>query len=301
MSQVSISPIYFQTNKLSSEKITGGLIMITANKIYFAYSKNKLNIAEKLTEESIKPFMLNSLKLLNNKIEDTNKEIKLSLTQKKVIAEENFFNAQYFDYLSKYNQNGIIYLGKLKPANVTPTEVGFASLFKAFVGESLMPEFSKEKELTFTQKVKKTISKASIKDKADIDYKFKPEYINGILKQTNVTLATKNGKVEIFNAIDFKLKADAVATSLYSFEFLINALSAMMAKNDVKVNASIIVEEPELGTPAHQLFDKVWKFKIKKGIYSEMFLDKLKIKVEEICQDPEHIKLSKYLINDFTN
>ena len=298
MSQVSISPIYFQTNKLSSEKITGGLLMITPNKIYFAYSKNKLNIAEKLTDDSIKSFMLNSLKLLNNKIEETNKDLKLTLTQKKEIAGENFFNAEYFDYLSKYNQNGIISLGKLKPAYIKPTEEGFAALFKAFVGETLIPELPLKKKQTFYQKVKNTIAKESVKGKADIDHKFQPENINGILKPTNITLATKNGNIEILNAIDFKLKTDAVATSLYSFEFFIHALNSIIDKSGLKVKASIIIEEPELNTEAHELFDKVWKLKIKEGIYKEMSLDDLEVKVKEISKDPEHIKLSEYLMKD---
>ena len=67
--------IYFQTNSISSEKLTGGLLLFSAKKNWLAFSEEKINVASKLAGSDIKKMLEHIETLFKNKVSKANEAI----------------------------------------------------------------------------------------------------------------------------------------------------------------------------------------------------------------------------------
>jgi len=291
MSSVTISTLYFKTNSLSSEKLTGGLLMVCPQQVFFAYSKKKMGIADKLTEKTIRYALKGSLQQIQNYVDGVNTQYESY--QKPIQPLAHHLTPDYFEYLSRYNGQGLLQFGEMQPVAVQGTETDFANLYKAYVGEPLQPKTGIQKPPSFSEKVKGVLNDSRLKEKADVAHVFQPDEVEGILKPTKVSLATKNGEIELYQAVDFEMKPDAVATALYSFEFLVNGLAHIARARNIPLKQAIVFEEPPLDTPGHQLFDTFWK--LKKETYGPLQLEVWKEKAQEIQKDEAYGKLTEWL------
>jgi hypothetical protein len=240
-----ISPVYIQTNSVSSEKIVLGLIAVADEKIFFNTSKHKLEVAAKLLGNPVKSVLETSVQMIQNKI----KEITVSKN----------FSEEYFNYLSKYS-NGLIQFGTPKPVATEINKTTFEELFKIFVGETIDKEKATEK--TFQSKVKDKLSVPGVIEKADVNYTIKPIILPGLLKPTVVSLLTTNGSIQALQAIDFEATETSITNNLYEFEILTKLLDKISNKylNSPGVY-KVVAKEPALNTPQHDLFEKTIKFK----------------------------------------
>src|SRR4051812_32951801 len=100
-----IAPIYFQTNSISSEKLTGGLLLFSKKKNWLAFSDAKILMAEKLGGSDIKKLLDHTIALFENKIQQTNDSI--ATNDKELFDLSQTVTDQYISYLSKYSK-GII-------------------------------------------------------------------------------------------------------------------------------------------------------------------------------------------------
>lgn len=142
-----LSPVYFQTNAASDEKITAGLIIVTPVKIWFHFSSFKLSLLKKLHSIDAYYNADNSLNSLENKIVQSNVELEsvIPIFFKSDIP----FNIEYFSYLSKYS-SGLVQFGSPKPINAEINESTFASYYKIFVGETLIQNNDKIHKTLFS-------------------------------------------------------------------------------------------------------------------------------------------------------
>ena len=246
------SLISIQTNAFSLEKIVVGVLAITESKVYFEYSKSKLQLIDKLApaHNGIGQFALKALQQIKNKVAHSNNE----KNQQQLLATTSVFTQEYIAYLSKYSNN-ILAFANPEGLPMTFDQNEFEQYFHNFVGEPI-PNKIKKETITFAKKIKPYFEKKGLEDKADLKYHFNPHTFQGILKEADVTLITKNGAINAIQTIDFSLGEQTVVNHLYETKIIHEALNTFAAKVKQEVNKiKIAFEEPKLNTPQHQLFD----------------------------------------------
>lgn len=285
------STISIQTNPVSLEKVVVALLAVTETKVFFHYSKNKLNLLDKLAPSKIGIGSLSkkSLQQIKNTVNETNKT--LQKNQATIVFEKSIFSKEYFSYLNKYN-NGILNFSEPATLPFDFTTEKFESYYFNFIGEPT--EVIEKKALSFTQKIKPAFEKEGLTDKADVKYWLDPFTFSGLLEETNVSLITKNGAISIIQAIDFNLGEQTVLKHLYETKFVNDALKAFAHKHNTGVKPlQIAFEEPEKGTEQHDLFDL--SYKNYKDEFSFITPDTLEEETDKICQS-DNIKFSDYLL-----
>ena len=251
------SIISIQTNPVSLEKVVVALLAVTQNKVFFHFSKNKLNLLDKLAPSKLGIGSLAKKSLLQIKhvVNDTNKDLELNQTE--IVFKKSVFSKEYFSYLNKYN-NGILNFSEPADIPFDFTQEKFESYYFNFIGEPT--ELTENKTISFAQKIKPAFEKAGLEEKADIKFTFDPITFDGLLEETHVSLITKNGDISIIQAIDFNLSEQTVLKHLYETKFVNDALKTFATKHGTKVKPlQIAFEEPKAGTEQYDLFNLSYK------------------------------------------
>lgn len=108
-----ISIIYLQTNSVSGEKIAVGLLAISEGKVFFQIAEQKIKLVGKLSNSDILKHAKISFGLINNKVNETNKENKSN----SFLKNDSHFTKEYISYLNKYSK-GIMQFICLNPIPV---------------------------------------------------------------------------------------------------------------------------------------------------------------------------------------
>ena len=287
------SLISIQTNSFSLEKVVVGVLAITENKVYFEYSKTKLQLLDKLapSHNGISQFANKALQQIKNKVIESNNQ----KSQQQLIVSSSVFTQEYISYLSKYSNN-ILSFAKPEALPVTFDQKEFAQYFYNFVGEPITSK-AKTENITFAKKIKPYFEKQGLEEKANLKYHFNPHKFQGILKATDVTLITKNGAINAIQAIDFTLGEQTVVNHLYETKIIHEALHTFVNKVKVKQEVNkikIAFEEPKLNTKQHELFDL--SYKNYKDTFDFITPNDLDIETEKIVNS-NNIKFSEYLLS----
>lgn len=126
-----LSIVKCTTNQFSNEFLAVGLIMVTKKGVYFDYSKEKIKLVPQLLvreTNSIEVFITNILEKIKEEVIQANQEIVSADTTKA----QSIFTIDYFDYLSKYNNNLIQFT---KPSTILESfiEKDFQRYFDNFI------------------------------------------------------------------------------------------------------------------------------------------------------------------------
>ncbi|RXG18400.1 hypothetical protein DSM03_1011082 [Leeuwenhoekiella aestuarii] len=248
-----LSILSVKTNSFSSEKIVIGLLAVSADKVHFGYSKNKVNLLNKFSsDEKISLFVESLLSQIKSSVKGENKE--LSNLQMNLITDKSIFSEEYFNYLNNYN-NGLLHFSKPLEVNYEFSENDFSKYFKNFIGEPFI-ELKKDSKKTFHQKLKPLLNKEGLSNKVDLHYTFNPNIFKGILKDCSIPLITKNGNINSLQEIDFTNKPVTIANNLYETKIIHDALKGFSTKIDCGVSKiKVAFEEPKLDTEQHKMFD----------------------------------------------
>ena len=117
-----ISVLSFQTSACSGENLTGGLLAVSNDKIFFKTSDFKLKIAEMICGQPYKTTVTNILSLIQSHIDNPIPET------------PKVFSAEYVKYLNKYS-NGVLQFGEPKQVAAEIDEILFENLFLQFTGD----------------------------------------------------------------------------------------------------------------------------------------------------------------------
>lgn len=248
-----LSILSVKTNSFSNEKIVIGLLAVSANKVYFGYSKNKIKLLNKFSsDEKISSFVESLLSQIKSKVQGENQE--LSDFQINLISNKSIFSEEYFHYLNNYN-NGILNFSKPLEVTYEFSENDFSKYYKNFIGEPFI-DLKKDAKKTFHQKLKPILNKEGLSNKVDLHYTFNPKIFKGILKDCSIPLITKNGDINSLQEIDFTNKPVTIVNNLYETKIIQDALIGF-SKN-IKCSVSkikVAYEEPKLNTEQHKMFD----------------------------------------------
>lgn len=284
------STISIQTNPVSLEKVVVALLAVTENHVYFHYSKNKLNLLDKLAPSKIGIGALakKSLQQIKNTVNETNKS--LQKTQTSIIFEKSIFSVEYFSYLNKYN-NGILNFSEPASIPFDFTTEKFESYYFNFIGEPTV--LVEKKTLTFAQKLKPAFDKEGLEEKADLKFYFEPIHFHGIIKDSDISLITKNGEISAIQTIDFNLTDQTIVTNVFETQSIHVALQHFAKKTGTQVKPiKIVFEEPLEDSGNHVLFDITYK-NLKEN-FEFITPDALEKETEKIANS-NNIKFSDYL------
>lgn len=213
-----LSIIYLETNSITSEKISVGLLAVTPDEVFFKTSKSKIKIAEKLMGESVNSLVNFSFNTLEKNIQSANKDIKKAVTE--LFKADHNFNKDYVAYLNKYSQ-GLLQFDAPKPYLSAIDKQSFEKLFIKYIGKS-------KQEIPYSDfynRIKSQIKKSEIKDRVDVDYNLTPQKIPTLVAQENISLITKNGNILAAQLIDFTSQIELVNSHIYKFESIVKALN----------------------------------------------------------------------------
>lgn len=252
-----LSILSIKTNNFSNEKVVVGLLAVTANKVYYSYSKEKLKLLNKISnQENLSGFAETFLSQVKKKVIHTNKN--KSKHQESFNFGKSLFNENYFKYLSDYN-NGILNFSEPLEINYNFSESDFNKYYNNFVGESLNLKMKKE-SVSLHKKIKPYFKKDGLNCKADLNYTFNSLNFKGILKDCQIPLITKNGNINALQAIDFEMHPNTITNNLYETKIIFDALSNFAPKIKTSVEKiKVAFEEPTLNTEQHKLLDLALK------------------------------------------
>ena len=135
ISQYSI--LFAQIRPEIQERISIGFLLIGKGKVFFNFSKNKLDSAKGLMNESVFRMLKDSLRNIEKTAIDENKKAGVTGNQMPISSMfvNNTFTEEYLFYLSKYNNN-ILSFSKPKSIEVVANDETFSILFRKFIDES---------------------------------------------------------------------------------------------------------------------------------------------------------------------
>lgn len=252
-----LSILSVKTNNFSNEKITIGLLAVTAGEVFFSYSYGKLKLVSKLiNEKGSDTFLTNILSQINNTIETVKKEN----DSKQLVTNLNksLFSTEYFEYLNKYT-NGLVQFSEPFFIGVEMNQMSFSSYYEKFIGEN-MESVQKEGSISFQSKLKPFFKKEGLSDKADLKYIMDPDKFKGVLKSVQIPLITVNGSINALQVIDFSSQPKTIANHLYETKIIYEALTSFSKDINNKVKKlKVAFEEPKLKTEQHHVFDLAYK------------------------------------------
>lgn len=248
-----LSVLSIKTNNFSNEKIVIGLLAVSANEVFYAYSKEKLKLLNKLSnQESLSSYAETFLSQVKKKVSKTNND--KSKHQESFKFGKSLFTEEYFKYLSDYN-NGVLNFSEPFEINYNFSELDFEKYYNNFVGESLNTKTSKQSK-SFHKKIKPYFKKEGLDTKADINYTLNPLSFKGILKDSQIPLITKNGNINALQEIDFEMLPSTITNNLYETKIIFDALGKFATDINTSLEKiKIAFEEPDLNTEQHKLFD----------------------------------------------
>lgn len=252
-----LSILSIKTNNFSNEKIVVGLLAVSANEVYYAYSKEKLKLLNKISnQENLSIFAETFLSQVKKKVTHTNKD--KYKHQESFKFSKSLFSEEYFKYLSDYN-NGVLNFSEPFEINYNFSKLDFNKYYNNFVGESLDAKTKKE-NVSLHKKIKPYFKKEGLNDKADLNYTLNSLNFKGILKDCQIPLITKNGNINALQAIDFEMHPNTITNNLYETKIIFDALSSFAPKIQTSVEKiKVAFEEPKLNTEQHKLLDLALK------------------------------------------
>jgi hypothetical protein len=279
------SLLSINTNSFSNESIVVGIIAIS-NKIHFGYSTQKLNWLNKLDNgQDLCWLSENAIKKLQNVIALENKKN----NQGKIV--DSLFSIEYFNYLSKYT-SGAFKLSEPFPLPGAISENEFSEYYEKFIGEKLVKEITPKS--IFNKQIQTTLSTKGLKEKADVNFEFNPIKFDGILKETKLTLITKNGAVQGVQAVDFSKSLGVVANKLYESQMIYEGLQHFAKKESLDLNPlKLAIEIPSDNSPQKALFDKAYKDK--KEYFEFIEMDKFSEFAGKVSNSENYQKFSSFI------
>ena len=187
------------------------------NRPIFDYSEVKLKIAAKLIEsdsvDSVERTFKNIKKKLRSYSKDNNQKVAFAIEP---------FTSEYFDYLSRYSNNLLIYS---KPAeNIGDyADEDFISLFKLLVDKNYGIA-EKKKPTSFKEKVEKRLKTSRVSDRLDIKYRVPKNRVKSIFSSKEVDYIGVNDSIYSGNIIDTETDHYVIENKVYQLRALIDGL-----------------------------------------------------------------------------
>lgn len=257
------SIVYLKSDSISDEKIAVGLFLKSGSKPFFDYSPSKLKIASKLLDKDVIDSTERALKNIKQAVL---KEFKPHNQTEAFDIEP--FTASYFNYLSRYANNILLFTDpNLNTGKFNDED--FSYLFELIVDKNFNSEKKDAVELSFNDKVSKSILNSPVSERVDVEYKFTRDLISSIYRATTVNFVGANGNIVSGNSIDTNSDYYTIENKLYTYRALTEGLSEFAKTINMKDDAYHVVlfndtnDSKKRNLIAHAMSDDSSPFELK--------------------------------------
>lgn len=246
------SIIRFVNNPLSKENLAIGMIVLSEGKIFYKFSKDKINLAHKINNANSS--------LLEYTIDKVSHFIDIQLREEvSLFSKEVSVNLDYLNRLSIYN-NGFLQFDKPSVINLAFDK----SKFDNFFGKYIELHRRKTKKEIIDRSFIRTIDNVFRKpllNVIDIDYKVKKEQIPNLFFDYTLDGIGVNGSVYSVKSIDLNSEKplDNFRRDISDLESLNYRLDLFSKENGLNSNTNnhYLVIDPYIGSKPsyHQLYN----------------------------------------------
>jgi hypothetical protein len=210
------SVLYLKSESISDEKIAVGMFLNAENKPVFDYSEDKLRVAARIIDSDAVDSVERTLRNIKKKVRSYTKDD----GQVEAFDIEPFTSG-YFDYLSRYSNNLLIYS---KPSE-NIGDFGFEdfnSLFKLLVDKNY--GLVEEKPISFKEKAEKRLKESRVSERLDIKYRVPKSRVKSIFSNKKVDYIGVNDSIYSGNIIDTSTDHYVIENKVYQIRALIDGL-----------------------------------------------------------------------------
>jgi hypothetical protein len=286
------SIIRFVNNSLSKENLAIGMIVISGNKVFYRFSREKINITHKINS--------NNSNLLEYTVEKISSFIDLQLKEEiSLFSREVNVNLEYLNRLSIYN-NGFLQFDKPSVINLEFDEVIFNNFFKKYIELNLR----ETKKVIIDRSFKNTVERVFYEpliDIIDLDYKIKKEQIPNLFFDYTLDGIGVNGSVYSLKSIDLNSEKplDSFRRDISDLESLNYRIDLFSKENnlDSENNQHYLLIDPYRGSKSsyHKLYDILMEQDNNDYPYTIIGTNLLPSVTREIQNATSIIKFSEYL------
>jgi hypothetical protein len=221
------------------EKISIGLLLFDSEKIYFSYSKNKLELSKDLLSPSSYKILRDIIRNIENKIssDDSNYSEKRGFKIFKNKIFDNTFSPTYINYLSKYSNN-IVSFSNPKEISIELTSDNFRILFKKYIDNII--EIKETAHKIKPIEVIKNRFGNKISEHYDIDKKITHGEVENLITPMRIDFIGSNGIDVYVQTVDMEAPIPSVSNEINSFL----QLKSIYKNNNVPIQDFIISKEP---------------------------------------------------------
>lgn len=233
------SVLYLKPESASDEKLAVGLFLNSDHRPVFDFSENKLKAASRIIDPDAVDSVEKMLKNIKRKVKSISKD-----SGQKEGFEIGTFSESYFDYLSRYSNNMLIYS---KPSeNIGDYKAGdFENLFKLMVDKNYGEK--EKKTVSFRQTVAKTLKSSVIADRVDIRYRIPKNRVKSVFSNHEVDYIGVNNNIISGNSLDTRTEPHSLEMKIYKVRALTDGLldlaKALGFKNEGR--HTLLFNEPE--------------------------------------------------------
>lgn len=282
-------PIFHSLGPLGKEKVLIGLLVVTPEKVWYAYSQKKLKLVKQLLGAPSYELAKVTLSQISEKVSDENK--KMHSYSGLAGFEHPLFAKDYFEYLKKYAMNAVLF-DTPQALNFEINEDSFQKLYQNWVGDTDLT--SDTAKPNFHTHIQSLLKQYPIQEKADVGLKLNPYQLPGLNGDTFVNLISQNGAVLAMETVDFTSSLTNIGMTLNSFEILVAALKEYSEGKGLKSGKfKLMLKKPKPGSEQESLLNLFYKQK--KGLYSLLEEQEITKVIEELNQE-EYQKFSLALL-----
>ncbi|WP_179019165.1 hypothetical protein [Winogradskyella forsetii] len=286
------SIIRFVNNPLSKENLAIGMIVISEGKVFYKFSKEKINITHKINS--------NNSNLLEYTIDKISSFIDLQLKEEvSLFSREVNVNLEYLNRLSIYN-NGFLQFDKPSVINLEFDNDRFNNFFQKYIELNLR----ETKKAIIDRSFKNTIENVFYKplvNVIDLDYRIKKEQIPNLFFDYTLDGIGVNGSVYSLKSIDLNSEKpiDSFRRDISDLESLNYRIDLFSKENDLdsENNHHYLVIDPYKGSKSsyHKLYDILMEQDNDDYPYTIIDTNSLPSVTKDIKDATSIIKFSEYL------
>jgi hypothetical protein len=199
------------------EKISIGLLLVSADEIFFSFSKNKISAVRTLIDPSLYKYLNETIRQIDSAVSSEN------LKKESLFANQGHniqFSSSYLSYMNKYSNN-LINFSQPVEIDLSTTNDLYDFLFKKYIDAS----GSANKKSKTVDMVKDEFY-PKVKDYYNINKDISPNDIPNLVMSINIDIIGKN-EIPVFGQIiDFERHVYNIRQDVAALDFLMNAFNA---------------------------------------------------------------------------
>lgn len=281
-------PIFHSLGSLGNEKVLIGLMVVTPEKVWYAYSQKKLKLVKQVLGAASYELAKSTLFQISEKVSSENNSL---LAYSGLVGFQHpVFGKDYFDYLKKYANNALLFDAP-QELNFEINEETFQNLYQNWVGDTDLTAGNAKPN--FHSHIQSLLKQYPIQEIADVGLKLNPYQLPGLNGDTFVNLIAQNGAVLAMETVDFTSSLTTIGLTLNSFEILVAALKSYSEAKGLKSGKfKLMLKKPKPGSEQESLLNLFYTQK--KGLYTILEEQEIVNVIEELNQE-EYQKFSKAL------